>query len=114
MLQSFLNKLKKTPNEVEFQEVISLIEEHYTFTPTEFQNGDVKNEVGQNSGSCKIFAFGLLNKLSKEDTLACFGDFYRKDVLENPDGDDHQNIRNFINYGWGGVKFKGEALALKA
>ncbi|GAK84871.1 type III effector HopPmaJ [Vibrio ponticus] len=40
-----------------------------------------------------------------------FGDFYRKDVLGNPDGDDHQNIRNFIAHGWNGIKFEGQALA---
>lgn len=28
-----------------------------------------------------------------------------QDVLENPDGDDHANIRNFISGGWDGVDF---------
>src|SRR3546814_975311 len=43
--------------------------------------------------------------LSEAETLACFGCFYREDVLKNPDGTDHQNIRNFMRSGWGGVAF---------
>jgi len=48
--------------------------------------------------------------LDAQQTLACFGDYYRVDVLQNPEGVDHQNIRNFMTYGWDGVAFKGEAL----
>lgn len=28
------------------------------------------------------------------------------DVLANPDGDDHQNIRNIMKYGWNDVIFE--------
>jgi hypothetical protein len=45
--------------------------------------------------------------------LACFGSYYRKDVLENPNGTDHQNIRNFMNRGWEGISFEKEALGIK-
>ena len=42
-------------------------------------------------------------------------DYYRKDVLEDPDGDSHANIRAFMKGGWESVKFpKGLALAPKA
>ena len=42
-------------------------------------------------------------------------DYYRKDVLEDPDGDSHANIRAFMKGGWDSVKFpKGLALAPKA
>jgi hypothetical protein len=34
-------------------------------------------------------------------------------VLENLEGDDHQNIRNFMKYGWEGIQFKNEALQEK-
>jgi hypothetical protein len=70
----------------------------------------VVNESGTNEGSCKIFAFAQLNDLSVEQTLACFGKYYREDVLENPEGNDHGNIRNFMISGWEGVKFSCEAL----
>jgi hypothetical protein len=109
-ITAFLEKLKSRPSEISFQEVIAYIDAKYEFIPTAFSNGEVKNEAGQNNGSCKIFAFGKLIGLSKEETLACFGDYYRKDVLENPDGDDHQNIRNFIKFGWQGLEFEGVAL----
>jgi len=34
-----------------------------------------------------------LDKEPIEATLPMFGAYYFKDVLENPDGDDHANIR---------------------
>lgn len=110
---SILEKIKNIPTEISFQEVISFIDSSYDFTPSKFTNGDTINEAGQNSGSCKLFSFAKLNNLNIEETLACFGDYYRKDVLENPEGTDHQNIRNFMKYGWEGIKFESEALLLK-
>ncbi len=65
------------------------------------------------TSSCRIFAFAKIHNLSAEQTLALFGDYYRKDVLGNPDGTDHQNIRNFMRDGWAGIQFDGEALQAK-
>jgi hypothetical protein len=45
--------------------------------------------------------------------LSLFGSYYFDDVLKNPDGIDHQNIRNFITFGWDGISFDSEALELK-
>lgn len=112
-LETFLSNLDAQPDTVQFSDTITLIEETYTFTPSEFTNGRLKNIAGQNNGSCKIFAFGLLNGLSEMQTLLCFGDYYRKDVLQNPTGEDHQNIRNFMKSGWNGVRFAEDALVLK-
>lgn len=106
-------QLGKSAEEIQFNEVISFVDEHYDFTPTKFTNGNTVNEANQNNGSCKVFSLAKLNDLSKEDTLALFGAFYREDVLQNPEGTDHQNIRNFIEYGWDGVSFEGEALKKK-
>lgn len=103
-------QLGKSAEEIQFNEVISFVDEHYDFTPTKFTNGNTVNEENQNNGSCKVFSLAKLNDLSKEDTLALFGAFYREDVLQNPEGTDHQNIRNFIEYGWDGISFEGEAL----
>lgn len=113
MLDAFLTKLKNQPEQVSFEDTMAVIEAHYTFTPTAFKNGDTQNDAGQNSGSCKLFAFAQLCKLSPDETLQCFGDYYRKDVLENPEGDDHQNIRNFMVSGWEGIQFDGQALTAK-
>ena len=86
------------------------IDSNYLYTPTTFRNGKQENAAGQNEGSCKILAFGKLNNLNKEKTLHCFGKYYREDVLDNPDGEDHQNIRQFMLDGWEGVSFDNQAL----
>ncbi|WP_312090238.1 HopJ type III effector protein [Chryseobacterium sp.] len=108
-----LEQLKNSSESIDFKEVIAFIDEKYDFTPTKFTNGNTVNEANQNNGSCKVFSFAKLNNLSKEETLVLFGDFYRIDVLQNPKGTDHQNIRNFIESGWNGISFEGEALQLK-
>ncbi len=112
-LQAFLDRLKDEPESIQFEDSMTVIESNYNFTPTTFRNGETLNEAGQNNGSCKILAFGQLNGLSVDETLACFGKFYREDVLGNPEGVDHQNIRNFMQSGWDGVSFHGAALMPK-
>lgn len=104
-LNDFLQKLNTSPETIEFTDTMSAVEALYDFTETEFQNGELLNAAGQNSGSCKLFAFAQLQNLSKEQTLACFGTYYRDDVLKNPAGADHQNIRNFMQQGWSGISF---------
>jgi len=110
-LQDFLSKLNSSPTTIGFADTIATVEANYHFTPTAFRNGNLENAAGQNSGSCKLFAFARLQNLSKEQTLACFGDYYRIDVLQHPNAEDHQNIRNFMQFGWDGVIFAGDALA---
>lgn len=113
LISAFLEKVLIAPETISFDDTITVIENNYRFKETAFTNGETRNEAGQNNGSCKIFAFGHLNNLTEEQTLNCFGDYYRNDVLRKPDGDDHQNIRNFIKQGWSGVSFDEEALVLK-
>ena len=108
-----IEQLKEDAATIQFNDVITFIDENYDFTPTKFTNGNTVNEENQNNGSCKVFSFAKLNNLSKEETLALFGAFYREDVLENPEGSDHQNIRNFMEFGWEGIQFEGEALHKK-
>ena len=110
---AYISKLKNTPQEITFPETIAVIEGHYTFTPTSFQNGNQRNAAGENSGSCKLFAFAELQNLSEAATLSCFGAYYQEDVLGDPKGTSHQNIRNFMKTGWDGIAFYGEALELK-
>lgn len=113
-VEQLLQKIRQNPESVGFDEVIATIKENYQYTPTRFSNGlgdaCVINEAGQNEGSCRIFSFAKLNRLNEQETLACFGGFYREDVLGNPSGVDHANIRNFMRDGWAGVQFAGEAL----
>jgi len=112
-IAAFLEKLSQTPDQIEFSDTMDAIESKYDFVPAEFSNGDLLNEANENNGSCKIFAFGLMNSLSKQETLTCFGHYYREDVLEHPENEDHQNIRNFIKSGWDGIHFKSASLIEK-
>ncbi len=112
-LEDFLTKLENQPTEVTFDDTMATIDANYTFTPSGFKNSGLQNEANQNNGSCKIFAFGLMNRLTELQALNCFGDYYRKDVVENPDGEDHQNIRHFLKKGWQGVTFEWQPLAKK-
>jgi len=104
-LNTFLQKLEITPDSIAFSDSMEVIEAMYEFTPAAFINGGIMNEQGQNSGSCKLFAFAQLQGFSPQQTLACFGSYYRDDVLPYPEGTDHQNIRNFMKTGWAGIKF---------
>ena len=65
----------------------------------------------------QIFAFAKSNGLSKQNTLDCFGKFYRDDVLQNPKADDHMNIRTFMlapeATPFLGITFEGEPLKAK-
>ncbi|WP_435626279.1 HopJ type III effector protein [Candidatus Ferrigenium straubiae] len=112
-LDTFLQRLNDTPEGIAFDDTMALIDALYEFTPTTFRNGSQLNEAGKNNGSCKLFSFARLHGLTPLQALYCFGDYYRKDVLGNPDGTDHQNIRNFIKTGWDGISFEGSALAPK-
>ena len=109
-LAEFLTLLSNHPEQIKFSDAIDTVDANYGFTPTGFRNGELLNAAGQNSGSCKIFSFARLQNLTRDQTLNCFGDFYRVDVLQHPDALDHQNIRNFIQFGWDGIEFQGEAL----
>jgi hypothetical protein len=112
-LDAFLTKLTTTPEQISFAETIATIDANYEFTPTAFRNGELENAAGQNSGSCKLLSLATLHNLSPVQTLHCFGEYYRTDVLQHPDATDHQNIRNLIRFGLEGVRFEGVALTLK-
>ena len=109
----FLDRLEKEPTKIQFSDTMELIDSNYDFTPCKFTNGTQLNEANQNNGSCKLLAFAKLHNLSTEQTLQCFGDYYRIDVLQRPENNDHQNIRNLILNGLDGVKFHGQPLVKK-
>jgi hypothetical protein len=109
-INDLITQLNNEPKNVDFKQVIQVISQFYTYTPTDFTNGELLNQAGTNEGSCKIFYFAQLNKLTEQQTLCLFGSYYRDDVLANPEGNDHANIRNFILSGWAGIKFNAAAL----
>lgn len=114
-LKELLSAIKLTPESIDFNDVMDVIQENYRYQETEFMNGlgdsVIVNAAGTNEGSCKIFAFARLNNLSRDETLACFGSFYWIEVLQQPEGKNHQNIRSFIKHGWDGISFSGVALS---
>jgi len=116
-LSTFLNQIKSNEH-ISFNDTMAIINEYYNYTPSTFTNGlgessSVTNEAGTNEGSCKIFAFALLNQLDPTQTLKLFGDYYQE-VLNDPEGNSHQNIRNFMQDGWQGISFQiSDSLRLK-
>ncbi len=115
-LHAFIQKIQAA-EKVSFSDTLAVIVENYTYQPTQFINGFAEDQLvnapGVNEGSCKIFAFAQLQQFDQAQTLSLFGDYYRIDVLGNPAGTDHKNIRNFIKYGWEGIDFNGVALIAK-
>ena len=110
-INELITLIKTQKDKVEFDVVINTIDNNYCYTPSRFSNGNkLTNEAGTNQGSCKIFAFAKLNNLDKDETLACFGKYYRDDVLAHPEKNDHGNIRTFMSYGWEGIHFEKQAL----
>ena len=97
-----------------FEEFIAHCDEQYEDGLIEVKNGNVINKPNENHGSAKVLSYAALANFDKETTLKLWGQYYR-DVKANPNGDDHQNIRNFMKFGWDGVDFyNGIALTKKA
>lgn len=112
-MNELLEQIKQAPESVEFTEVMAVIDASFDHRPSAFINGDLENSAEQNQGSAKILSFAKLNNLTESETLACFGAYYRDDVLGNPEGADHGNIRNFMKSGWAGVKLPEGVLTAK-
>jgi hypothetical protein len=109
-MEDFLSQVKD--QNLPFTEIIQYIENNYKVIPTAFQNGDAYNSETQNQGSAKVLYFAKLLNLSKEDTLLLFAEHYQS-VLADPEGDNHQNIRQFMKNGWEGVRFESIVLEKK-
>ena len=108
-----INKIEMSGDDLMFQEFIDMCDEQYEDGLIEFKNGDIVNKPNENHGSAKVLSYAALADFDKETTLKLWGQYYR-DVKATPDGDDHQNIRNFMKYGWDGVDFyAGIALTKK-
>jgi len=95
---------------MKFEDLIAMIDDDYNYTPAGFANGEIENTVDENQGSAKLFCFAAIHQLSQLETLHCFGQYYQ-DVLNTPESDSHANIRNFMTYGWEGLKFDSPVLS---
>jgi len=94
----FNANLEMDGGDLTFEEVMEMIDTHYETGLIEFKNGDIVNAQGENEGSAKVLSYAALANLDKETTLKLWGQYYRE-VLEDPKGDSHPNIRNFQKVG---------------
>ncbi|WP_293947063.1 MULTISPECIES: HopJ type III effector protein [unclassified Sphingobacterium] len=104
--------VKSKENQLQFQNVLDHIAANYMYSPAAFQNGNVKNAATENQGSAKVLYFAKLHNLSRADTLLLFAEHYQN-VLDDPAGEGHQNIRQFMANGWNGVIFDAVVLTDK-
>merc|ERR1712003_214908 len=109
----FNANLEMSGDDLMFEEFVEMVDESYESQLLEFKNGDIVNKPGENDGSAKVLSYAALSNFDKETTLKLWGQYYRE-VLNDPDGDSHPNIRNFMKTGWDGVPFEnGIALTKK-
>ncbi len=99
--------------QIVFQDVLNFINDHYNYTASAFINGSLRNEATENQGSARVLSAAQLAGLSKEETLTLFVEHYEA-VLSDPNGSNHQNIRQFIAHGWDGISFKNTVLTFKS
>ncbi len=98
----FNANVEMNADDLTFEEVMEVIDDNFETGLIEFKNGDILNKPGENEGSAKVLSYAALSDFDKETTLKLWGQYYRE-VLADPDGDSHQNIRNFMKYGWDGT-----------
>ncbi|MBW7472795.1 HopJ type III effector protein [Marinobacter sp. M216] len=96
----------------DFDDTLALIDRHFEYQPTGFHNGPLHNPAGENAGSCRVFALGRYCTLPEAETLQLFAQHYQQ-VMGDPVGDSHGNIRQFISTGWSGIRFEDEPLRLR-
>lgn len=98
----FNANIEMNSDNVKFAEVMDLIDAHYEVGLIDFKNGEIVNKQGENEGSAKLLSYAALSDLDKDTTLQLWGEYYRE-VVADPDGLSHPNIRNFMKYGWEGT-----------
>ncbi|WXT99959.1 MAG: hypothetical protein Ctma_0665 [Catillopecten margaritatus gill symbiont] len=106
--EAYLEELRSGA-QMDFNDLMVLIDENFDHTPAAFTNGDLQNSANENQGSAKLFCFAAIHQLTPLETLHCFGQYYQE-VLTDSNSTSHQNIRNFITYGWEGLKFDSPVL----
>ncbi len=87
-----------------FSDTLELIGQVFDYQPTGFHNGPLFNPAGENEGSCRVFSLAQYCNLNEADTLRLFAEHYQQ-VLDDPAGESHGNIRQFMTTGWSGIRF---------
>ena len=97
----------------QFEDTLELIARFFEYQPMRFFNGPLDNAAGENEGACRVFCLAQYCNLNEADTLQLFAEHYRQ-VLDDPAGDSHGNIRQFMTTGWSGIRFDGQPLRKRA
>ncbi|MBT3727100.1 hypothetical protein HOG21_05480 [bacterium] len=80
-----------------FDDFIAFVDKYFMLISTGFNNNGLKNNKFKNEGSLKVLAFAKYCKMTDVTEIAGLFKGYYKDVLKDPKGDNHQNIRHLIN-----------------
>jgi len=90
-------------NKIDFDTIQNKITSILNTVPTRFVNNGVENAERENEGSLRILSIALLFQLTDDNALRLFWEHWES-VQENPEGNDHQNIRQLNEYWLWGVK----------
>ena len=96
----------------QFKDTQELISGAFDYEPAGFHNGPLFNAAGENEGSCRVFSLAQYCNLNESDTLLLFAEHYQN-VLNDPAGDSHGNIRQFMATGWSGIYFDRPPLRIR-
>lgn len=105
--QELIDRLGSTGHR--FADTLKFIDTYYSYQPSSFDNGPVRNSPDENQGSCKVLAMALDLGLNDLQALQCFAEHYQA-VVDNPAGNDHANIRALRNHGLSAVRFDAPPL----
>lgn len=65
----FNANVEMSADDLQFEDVMELIDKYYESQLLEFKNGDIVNKQGENEGSAKLLSYAALSNLDKETTL---------------------------------------------
>lgn len=99
--QAILEWIRLSTNDVmnhtygssDFQSFLKLVDSIFDTSPTRFINGELEDAGWKYLWSLKVLTIALMLWLSTDQALRLFGEHYES-VQNNPEWDDHQNIRN--------------------
>ena len=92
--------------------ILAVIRMFYLIEPQEFEVGSYHNALGDNLDTLAIIGYAEVHHLTDSETLAMFCEAYTE-VLNSPDGDNHPNIRAFMDVGHKGFRLKFFPLQLR-
>ncbi|KAJ1637914.1 HopJ type III effector protein-domain-containing protein [Pavlovales sp. CCMP2436] len=112
-IAALLVKVRTQPGSVMFAETLEAIDQAFEFFGTKFVNGAVSSTSSENEGSSKVLSLSQLVGMTTDETLVCFGEHYR-DVVADPSGSSHANVRALMTTGLEAVLFSnGPSLTLR-